>query len=385
MCKLHFQVLAEEELKNYTLKRKLESLENEKQKMIKKLRLQGHFTVQCTSGESPSMTSPVETTGLSGLPSPSPSPSVSSIEQYTTPASPVPRYSPLPLSFPSPVPPPPSPVPQLIFDVTPQPLKVSSLQSSLFQPVPSIPTLPLSLSVPSTSLVPSSLQPGLITFPSQLQLHEYDVNYEDLPSTSSGIYDYEKNQRRYSEDLPKNLGAQNYQPRRFSAESRLSDFDWKTKETAETFYLDSTSPQEANVYDENIVQTEQSINICQINNPNIIHDKDTDLSDEEFFRFENETLPFEKYQNFVQVTNSLSQVSSEDMVATDGIKPKMPIAKTFENFAEEPTTEKTDQEHMIETCLLQLIPEFEDEAMVPECDREDSFHVQTGPTSPTFY
>lgn len=136
------------------------------------------------------------------------------------------------------------------------------------------------------------------------------------------------------------------------------------------------------------LKTEPTLHIHSDNQTNLPYDEDFDvLSEEEFFRFENETIPFEQYQKGIHYSKTFSQERSDCMVTTDGIKVAEPKTNTDQDYCKGVTKEKLEQEEnlVIDNYVLQLVPVFEDEAMVPECNQEDSFHGQPGPASPTFY
>jgi hypothetical protein len=105
------------------------------------------------------------------------------------------------------------------------------------------------------------------------------------------------------------------------------------------------------------------------------------LSDEEFFRFENEAISFGQYQIDNQsdinlpATETACKISSDGGVRQDN---KKDTSKCIDKHLGQ-------QEHR--SYLVNLIPVFEDEAMVPECNgaNAERFAVSPGPTSPTFY
>ncbi|XP_045187005.1 uncharacterized protein LOC123544915 isoform X2 [Mercenaria mercenaria] len=279
--------LAEEELKNYTLKRKIEELEKEKHKVLEKLKIQQAFT------------------GYPAANSPSP-------PKQLTPG----KHSPSPLPTPSPPP----------------------------------PSLPLT--------------------------REAFATFIDMPSTSSGIFrqdNFPVVPRRYSEDVPRNLGSLNYQPRRFSADSNFRSCS--THQQVETANM--AAAQTFDNFDQTIT--------CSENQASTLQGSEIDfLSDEEFFRFENETIPFEQYQSVMQPNQSLPHNDSGNIITTDGFRRD---TKADQVINENEVNEKIGLEeyHAFDRYLVPLIPVFEDEATVPECNEADRFGVTPGPTSPTFY
>lgn len=106
-------------------------------------------------------------------------------------------------------------------------------------------------------------------------------------------------------------------------------------------------------------------------------DMETDcLSDDEFFQFENQQMPFEQYQTNIFVPNE----NNMDMVVSDGLKY---VEKHIECMKDSLGTEEHGPENkqLFDSYFIPLIPVFEDEATVPECGQGN----QTCPTSPTFY
>ena len=305
------QTLAEEQLKNFTLKRKVEELENEKNDIIQKLKLQQIFAT--------------------------PSPQKQRQQEH------------------------------------PQTHQQQQQQQE------TSPTYCSPISSPSPSPVPISPPPF-----TNLPLNQ--TSFSNMPSTSSGIFDQAEiapMSRRYSEDLPRNLGAVNYIPRRFSAEScqYFSTYNSQQNETvepAQTFHNEGNTPNTSNEFDKLLSNT-KSLQSSE-NQASTHQDLEIDiLSDEEFFRFENETIPFEQYQSETLPHISSPSTVSGGMVTTDGgIKLDNKVQNT--EYIE---THVGPEEH--HPYLMNLIPVFDDEAMVPEGNDADPFAVSPGPTSPSFY
>jgi hypothetical protein len=213
-------------------------------------------------------------------------------------------------------------------------------------------------------------------------------SFLNMPSTSSGIFgqvDVNTTPRRYSDDIPRNLGALNYNCRRFSADScqNFCSFNQQQYESVEPVHAFQFERHITNISDKSEKNlTETKTYAVSEHQASALQDLDIDiLSDEEFFRFENETIPFGQYQIDNQsdinlpATETACKISSDGCVRQDN---KEETSECFEKHLEQ-------QEHR--SYLVNLIPVFEDEAMVPECNEADAdrFAVSPGPTSPTFY